>query len=74
MKFSYTCTNPPQTGEGVVKYIGDSAYTSTFTGTSSVNGKPHTTTIEGKGKLLSSDCGSVKPIDFKAGTTVPKAK
>ena len=63
MKMNFVCTNPPSKGEGVYTFSGDRAYTAAMTIQSARNGKPETTTINGSGKWLSADCGSVKPMD-----------
>ena len=62
MKMTFTCTNPPSTGETQVTFDGPESYTSRTTVTSTTNGKPETMTMEGSGKWLSADCGSVKPL------------
>ena len=64
MKMSFVCTNPPSKGEGVYTFAGDKAYTAAMTIQSERKGKAETTTINGSGKWLSADCGSVKPIDM----------
>jgi hypothetical protein len=66
MKVSFTCTNPPTTGEGQFTYLGNEGYTSRMTMRTQQNGKTETMTMEGSGKWLAADCGSVKPV------TVPK--
>ncbi len=68
MKMTFVCTNPPSKGEGVYTFSGDKAYTAAMTIQSARKGKPETMTINGSGKWLSADCGSVKPIDM------PKSK
>lgn len=62
MKMSFTCTNPPSTGESQVTFDGAGSYSSKTTVTTTTHGKPETMTMEGSGKWLSADCGSVKPI------------
>lgn len=61
VKFAFTCTNPPSSGEGETTFSSD-AYTSHMKIKSVVNGKPETMTIDGKGKWLKADCGNVKPM------------
>ena len=58
MKMNFTCTNPPSTGEGQFTFSGDSAYAMKMKVNSTVQGKPHTTTIDGTGKWLGADCGN----------------
>ncbi|MCE3602954.1 DUF3617 domain-containing protein [Massilia sp. P8910] len=62
--FSYTCTNPPSSGEGKISYQADS-YSSTMTMTSSAAGAMGNMTMASTGKYLGANCGDVKPIDSK---------
>ncbi len=62
VKFKYVCTNPASSGEGEFNYPSDSSYTSKLKMSTSTQGKVQTTTIEGSGKWLSTDCGTVKPM------------
>ena len=64
LKSKFVCKNPPTTGEGTYTYSGDKAFTSKMVMQSTRNGKPETMTMEGQGKWLSADCGSVKPIQM----------
>lgn len=61
-KFSFTCANPPSSGEGAYSFRGDTGYDMDMRITSQQNGKPVTTTIKGSGRWLAADCGSVKPV------------
>jgi hypothetical protein len=62
LKMTFTCTNPPSSGDAQITFNGTESYTSKTNVTSTTNGKPETMTMEGSGKWLSADCGSVKPI------------
>ena len=62
MKFKFVCANPASSGEGQFTFMGDSAYTMKMKLTGTEKGKPQTSTIEGSGKWLGSDCGNIKPI------------
>ena len=62
MKMAFTCSNPPSRGETQVTFSSPEAYSMKTTATSTVNGKPETVTMEGSGKWLGADCGSVKPM------------
>lgn len=62
LKTKFVCTNPPSSGEGTYVFNGDKAYTMKMVMQSARNGKPETMTVEGQGKWLSTDCGTVKPI------------
>lgn len=76
MKFKYVCTNPSSTGEGQFNFPDDSSYTMNMkiSGAESNNGKgkPQTTTIEGSGKWLGTDCGTLKPMATPQAATVAK--
>jgi hypothetical protein len=62
MKISYVCTQPPSSGEGVMTFSGDTAYTMKMNTTTTVKGKPEKMTMDAAGKWLSADCGNIKPI------------
>ncbi|SFU80208.1 Protein of unknown function [Polaromonas sp. YR568] len=62
MKFSYVCTQPPSSGEGMMTFNGDTAYTMKMNTTTTVKGKPEKMTMDASGKWLSADCGNIKPI------------
>ena len=62
MKFSYACTQPPSSGEGVMTFNGDTGYTMKMNTTTTVKGKPEKMTMDASGKWLSADCGNIKPI------------
>ena len=62
MKFSFTCTKPPSTGEGEVTFTSPEAYTTRVSVTSERRGKPEKMEMNTSGRWLGSDCGSVKPI------------
>jgi hypothetical protein len=62
MKVSFVCTQPPSSGEGQVTFISPDAYTMKMAMKTTVQGKPETMTMDGGGKWLSADCGSIKPM------------
>jgi uncharacterized protein DUF3617 len=62
MKYGIACTNPPSTGEGQVTFKGPEAYSMKMAMSTVVDGRPEKMNMEGSGKWLGSDCGSVKPI------------
>jgi hypothetical protein len=61
-KISFSCTQPPSSGEGQITFTSNEAYTMKMVTTSTVRGKPEKMTVEGSGKWLSADCGAVKPL------------
>lgn len=62
MTFAFTCANPPSSGEGTYTYVSPESYTFKTTVKTSVQGKPETMTMDGSGKWLSGDCGTLKPL------------
>jgi hypothetical protein len=61
MKISFTCTNPPSSGEGQINFVSPEAYTMTMTMNSMAEGKPQKMSMDTAGKWLSADCGAIKP-------------
>jgi len=61
MKFSYTCAQPPSSGEGQITYVSDTAYTMKMATTATVRGKAEKMNMDTSGKWLSADCGNIKP-------------
>ncbi len=62
MKISFSCTKPPSSGEGLITFSGDTAFSIKMDATSTIEGKAHTTSVANHGKWLGADCGAVKPI------------
>ncbi|MDP3761869.1 MAG: DUF3617 domain-containing protein [Ramlibacter sp.] len=62
MKMAFTCTNPPSSGEGQYTFTSPEAYSMKMAVSTTVQGKPHKMNMEGSGKWLGADCGSIKPI------------
>ena len=62
MKVAFVCTNPPSKGEGQFTFTSPEAYTMHMTVTSTIEGRPQTTTMDASGKWLGANCGSVKPV------------
>lgn len=61
LKMAFACTNPPSSGEGVLTFSSPEAYTSRMTVTTIAGGKSEKMNMQGQGKWLGSDCGTVKP-------------
>jgi len=61
IQYTFTCANPPSSGEGEVSFTPES-YTSRSTIKAVVDGKSETMTMEGTGRWLKADCGEVKPM------------
>jgi len=68
MKVSFSCTNPPASGEGQITFKGDTAYAMKMNMRSTAAGKPETMSLDATGKWLGADCGNIKPM------VIPKAK
>ncbi|HYF20691.1 MAG TPA: DUF3617 domain-containing protein [Ramlibacter sp.] len=62
LTMAFTCTNPPSSGESQVTFHSPESYAMKTTATTTVEGKAERMTMEGSGKWLSADCGSVKPV------------
>jgi hypothetical protein len=60
-KMSFVCANPPSSGEGQITYASPEAYSMKMLVNTTVQGKPEKMSMEGSGKWLGADCGSVKP-------------
>ena len=65
MKYSFTCANPPSSGQGEFSFVGAEAYRSKMTMTTARQGKPEKMDMDGQGKWVSADCGSIKPLSVK---------
>jgi hypothetical protein len=61
-KMSFTCSNPPSSGEGQYTMTSPDAYAMKMMVNTTVQGKPETMNMEGTGRWLGADCGDIKPI------------
>lgn len=61
-KFSFTCTEPVSSGEGIVTFQSSTKHTTAMKISSVRNGKTETMSMEGSSQFLSADCGTVKPM------------
>jgi Protein of unknown function (DUF3617) len=62
MKYSFACTNPKAEGTGEATWSGDTQFTNRVKMSGERNGKPYQSDMDGAGKWLGADCGSVKPL------------
>lgn len=62
MSMAFTCTNPPSSGETTVTFLGPEAYNMKMLVNTTVQGRPEKLNMEGSGKWLGADCGSIKPF------------
>lgn len=67
MKYSFSCTNPPSSGEGEVTLQGREAYSTKMAMTTMVKGQSEKMDMQGNGKWLGADCGNIKPLGQAAG-------
>ena len=61
LKVSFTCTNPPSSGESRMTINSPESYAMKTTASSSIDGRVETMSVEGSGKWVGADCGSLKP-------------
>jgi hypothetical protein len=61
IKISFTCTNPPSSGEGRITFVSPEAYTMSMTMNTEADGKSQKVNMDTAGKWLSADCGAIKP-------------
>jgi Protein of unknown function (DUF3617) len=62
MRTTFTCAKQGASGEGQFTIVSAEAYTMKMSVTAVVMGKSEKTDIDGSGKWLATDCGTVKPI------------
>jgi Protein of unknown function (DUF3617) len=62
MKFTFSCTKPPSSGDGEVTFESPRSYNARINVNSSAGGKQEQFTVRSRGKWLSTDCGNVKPV------------
>lgn len=62
MKFSFECSKPPSKGEGQVTFNGPESYSMRVNTTTTLQGRSESMEMQGSGKWLSADCGTVKPL------------
>ncbi len=67
MKVSFTCTNPPSSGEGTYTFRGDTGYDMAMRVKTVNEGKPMNITMNGTGRWLGADCGNVRPMPMTPG-------
>jgi hypothetical protein len=56
MNISYTCTAPPSSGTGQLRFVGDNAYTMTMHVTNNGPSGPRAADMESNGRWLSATC------------------
>ena len=61
-RMTFQCKNPPSSGEGQFTMSSPESYSMKMAVMTTVQGKPEKVNMEGTGKWLGADCGSVKPF------------
>ena len=62
MKFSFVCTQPPSSGEGLVTFVSPVAYTLKMALNTTAMGKPEKMKLDASARFLASECGNIKPL------------
>lgn len=62
MKYSFSCTRPPSSGDGEVTFNSPQSYSARMNVKTGVGGKMETMVMQSQGKWLGTDCGNIKPI------------
>ena len=65
LKMAFTCTRPPSKGDTQVTFNSPESFTTHTNVTTTAPGKSESMSVEGSGKWVSADCGSVQPIQTK---------
>lgn len=71
LNVTFNCARPPSSGNGQVIFNGNTAYSMRLNVNSSAHGKPQTMVVEGSGRWLGADCGSVAPAAPPAPPSKP---
>lgn len=66
MKMSFTCTNPPSSGNAEFNFSSDTAYTMRMNSTAKTGGKTENMSMDASGRWLGADCGNIKPFQVPA--------
>ena len=62
MKMSFTCSNPPSSGEGEWTFVSPEAYTTRMVVRHNAQGRAETMNLESRGRWVSADCGAIRPL------------
>jgi len=62
MKFSFSCSRPPSSGDGEVTFDGPKSYHSRMNVKTSAAGKTETMAMQSQATWRSADCGNIQPI------------
>ena len=56
MNISFSCTDPASSGQGTIRFNGDSSYTMNMNVSTAAGGQPQNVTVESTGRWLSASC------------------
>lgn len=62
MKLSFSCTNPPASGEGTITFLSPESYSMRMAVNTTAAGRSENIEMDATGKWLAADCGAVKPM------------
>jgi hypothetical protein len=62
MKMTFSCANPPSSGEGEVTFASPDAYSMKMVVNTTIQGRPEKINMEGSGRWLGANCGDIKPF------------
>ena len=65
MKVAFVCTSPPSSGQGEVTILNPESYAMKMSVTTTARGQNDSMSMQGKGKWLAADCGTVQPLGAK---------
>lgn len=71
MKMSFTCTKPDSSGEGEIRFKGDTGYHMKMSMTHTVKGKQEKMGMDATGTWLGADCGKIKPMKMPQAPKPP---
>ena len=60
MRFSFSCKQPPSSGEGVVTFLGPDSYHSKVNVRDGARGQ--SMQVEAQAKFIAADCGNLRPL------------
>jgi hypothetical protein len=66
MAITFTCTQPPSSGEGQITFASDQAYSMKMTMRRAAKGGEEQSAMEMSGKWIGSDCGTIQPVAMPA--------
>ncbi|AMO23477.1 DUF3617 domain-containing protein [Ramlibacter solisilvae] len=65
MKMSFSCANPPSSGEGQMTFTSPEAYSMKMKVNTTAAGQPQKVSMDTSARWLGADCGNIKPVAAK---------